>query len=378
MNNCLIIAGEKSGEEHALSFLKNLKSNVPNCHFWGVGGEELEREGMELIYHLKDFSSWGVSEVIGKIPFYFKALKKIENLAIDRNCKVAILIDFQDFNLRLAKKLKKNGVKVLYYVAPQAWVWKAYRAEVLEKCVHSLFTIIPFEKKWFEDRGVTRVRAVAHPLWLNYQKELVDLPAKRKFDDVQKTVRLLLLPGSRNFEVKSLLPDFVKAKKELEKKYKVEVGLVISSNVKEGLISPYLSDVDFTWDNEDLSKALKWADISLAASGTVTLATALFNVPTIVCYNSSLLNVYIYYTFLSYDGFVSLANIVHECEVFPELIQEYASSYNMNREMLKILENREFYNEKIEKLSHTRSLVSGGDFDTGDYMGKVIKETYGS
>jgi lipid-A-disaccharide synthase len=378
MKNCLIIAGEKSGEEHALSFIKSLKSSVPDCSFWGVGGDELEREGMELTYHLESFSSWGFSEVIKKIPFYFKALKKIENLAIEKKCKVAILIDFQDFNLRLAKRLKKQGVNVLYYVAPQAWVWKAYRADVIEKCVHSLFTIIPFEKKWFQDRGVTRVRSIAHPLWLNYKSELENLPPKRSFEEVNKSLRLLLLPGSRNFEVEGLLPDFIKAKKGLEKYFNIEVGLVISSNVKEALFRPYLSEVDVTWDNEDLPNALKWADYSIAASGTVTLATALFNVPTAVSYDSSLLNKYIFNTFLSYEGFVSLANIVHEEEVFPELIQERSTPFNMIHEIVRVLSDKSIYDEKIKKLSKTRSLISGGDFDAGEYMANVIKESYES
>src|SRR5690606_28122046 len=97
---------------------------------------ELKADGMEIIYHLRDFSSFGVSEVIGKIPFYFKAMKHLEDEVVKRNCKVAILIDFQDFNLRLAQKLAKRGVKVLYYVAPQAWAWKAGRAAVLQRTVH--------------------------------------------------------------------------------------------------------------------------------------------------------------------------------------------------------------------------------------------------
>jgi lipid-A-disaccharide synthase len=363
MKNCLIIAGEKSGEEHALSFIRSMKSVSPDCHFWGVGGDELEREGMELIYHLKEFSSWGFSEVIGKIPLYFKALKKIESLVNTKKCKVAILIDFQDFNLRLAKKLKKNGVKVLYYVAPQAWAWKAYRAKVLEGCVHSLFTIIPFEKKWFQSRGVTRVHSVAHPLWLK---------------EVKAKARLLLLPGSRNFEVKHLLPSFIKAKKELEKEFKLEVGLVSSSNVKKELIEPYLREIDKVWKNEDLADALKWADCSIAASGTVTLATALFNVPTVVAYKGSLLNEFIYYTFLSYEGFISLANIVHEKEVFSELTQDRASEYNMATELKKIISNENIYNDKIKTLLKTKDLISGGDFDAGEYMGKVIEEAYGN
>ena len=378
MKNCLIIAGEKSGEEHAMSFIRSLKDKSSDCHFWGVGGEELEREGMELVYHLKDFSSWGFSEVVGKIPFYFKALKKIEELALSKNCKTAILIDFQDFNLRLAKKLNKHGIKVLYYVAPQAWAWKSYRAKVLENCVHSLFTIIPFEKKWFADRGVTRVHSVAHPLWLNYKNEFKEPVVKRDFESVKKKTRLLLLPGSRNFEVSNLLPEFIKAKKELEKNHELEVGLVISFTVKENLISPYLDEVDRCWDNEQLSDALRWADCSFAASGTVTLATALFNVPTVVCYKSSLLNEYIFYTFLSYDGFISLANIVHEQEVFSELLQERATSFNMADELRAIISNKEVYNSKLTQLSKTQSLISGGDFDAGEYMGQVIEESYES
>ena len=119
-NQILLIAGEKSGEEHALSFVPELLRKFPNLHFYGVGGDNLKSNGMELLYHLRDFSSWGFTEVIGKIPFYFKALRKIEAEVERRNTKIAILIDFQDFNMRLAKKISKKGVKVLYYVAPQA------------------------------------------------------------------------------------------------------------------------------------------------------------------------------------------------------------------------------------------------------------------
>lgn len=107
-SNCLIIAGEKSGEEHCLSFFKAVSKACPETKFWGVGGEELKKQGMDLIYDLKEFSSWGFSEVIGKIPFYFNALTQIEEMVVAKNCKVAILIDFQDFNLRLAKRLKKG------------------------------------------------------------------------------------------------------------------------------------------------------------------------------------------------------------------------------------------------------------------------------
>ena len=154
LDSCLIIAGEKSGEDHAMTFLPVLKKHSPNCHFYGVGGQRLENEGVELLYHLKDFSGIGISEVLSKIPFYYKALDHILDEVKKRKTKTAILIDFQGFNLKLAKKLKALGVNVLYYVAPQAWVWKPWRSKVLEKNVHTLFTILPFEKKWFQATSV--------------------------------------------------------------------------------------------------------------------------------------------------------------------------------------------------------------------------------
>ena len=101
-DSCLIIAGEKSGEEHAMSFLPHLMEMMPNCHFYGVGGDDMSEAGVDCLYHLRDFSSWGFSEVIKKIPFYFKALKRLVGEVEERHTKVAILIDFQDFNMRLA------------------------------------------------------------------------------------------------------------------------------------------------------------------------------------------------------------------------------------------------------------------------------------
>ena len=155
--NCLVIAGEKIWRGTLLSFFDSLQSSYPEMSFWGVGGDDLRDRGMDLLYHLKDFSSMGFSEVILKVPFYFKALKTIEDEVKKRQCKVAILIDFQDFNLKLSKKLKSLGVKVLYYVAPQAWAWKEWRAKTIQETTDTLFTILPFEKKWFQDRGVKNV-----------------------------------------------------------------------------------------------------------------------------------------------------------------------------------------------------------------------------
>ena len=374
--SCLLIAGEKSGEEHALSFFHSLKTLNPEVSYFGVGGDELKSQGLELLYHLNDFSSWGYSEVISKIPFYKEAMERLVNEVLKRKTKTAILIDFQSFNLKLAGKLKEHGVEVLYYVAPQAWAWKEYRVKKLAQYVHTLFTIIPFEKKWFGDRGVKNVISIDHPLWTTYGDDLIHFK-KNEFEVSQKKLELLLLPGSRSFEVESLLAIFMEAVSELKKNIPIKLSIVKSSSVPSALYESYKNVFDEEYTNENLTAALKKADFCFAASGTVTLTTALYELPTIVCYKTSLLNQFIYETIVNYRGHISLANIVHNQLVFPELLQDQVTSYNIVSHFSKwYYNNSERANVKM-KLKLTKELVRGEKINIPQYMVEVIQKSYG-
>ena len=373
MPSCLIIAGEKSGEEHALSFFPELARLAPDTKFFGVGGDDLENLGVELLYHLKDFSSMGFSEVIGKIPFYFKALKRLENEVVARGTKTAIVIDFQDFNLRLAKRLSKRGIRVLYYVAPQAWAWKAHRAEALKTAAHTLFTILPFEKKWFGDRGVRQVKAIPHPLMLTYKNVLQDIPAK-PYGSWDEKVKILLLPGSRRFEVEGLLPEFVATIEELRKTHRVEAHLVKVAHLPEKYYSLYAGKVDVIHESTDLVKAMKECHFALAASGTVTLSTGLFELPTIVAYKASLLNEFIFHNFIKYRGLISLTNIIHGKMIFPEFTQGEANSKRFLRVIRTWMADEKIYNEMKKDLRETKNLLAGDDFSVPEYMARVIHD----
>lgn len=373
MDSCLIIAGEKSGEEHAQSFFKELKALCPNHTFFGVGGDYLESMGVELLYHLKDFSSMGFSEVVQKIPFYFKALNQIEREVIKREAKTAILIDFQDFNLRLAQKLSKRGVKVLYYVAPQAWAWKPYRARALADSVHTLFTILPFEKKWFLERGVHQIKSVPHPLSLTYKDQFKSIPL-RPYGVWKEKLKILLLPGSRRYEVYSLLPEFIKAIKELKKTLPVEVHLVKVDHINTAIYEYYKNDVDVWYSSDELVTAMKECHFSFAASGTVTLSTGLFELPTVVCYKASLLNEFIFYNFIKYNGPISLTNIIHDKMVFPELTQNRVRSDELVRIIYSWIQSETVYNNLKRTLEKTRDLISGEDFSVPKYMAQVLNE----
>jgi lipid-A-disaccharide synthase len=376
--SCLIIAGEKSGEDHTMTFFPALKAMHPDCDFFGVGGTELEKEGVEILYHLKDFSSIGISSVIGKIPFYFRAMDHLLDEVKKRNCKVAILVDFQGFNLKISKKLKSMGVEVLYYVAPQAWVWKPWRAKTLQENVHTLFTIIPFEKKWFGDRGVKSIKGVMHPLMVKNQERLNAGIRHKTFAEMQgRKKRLLLLPGSRNMEVETLFPIFLRAIELIrEKDIELELSLVKVESVSDELYQKFEKYVDKVYLSNELENALEYADICFAASGTVTLATGLFELPTVVAYKLSLVNEFLMRLLIPYDGPASLTNIVHEEYVFPEFIQYEADRYNLSKWAIKWLSEEQTYDDLIKKLKNTKNLLSGDDFSVPDYMGEVIKSAY--
>lgn len=373
MASSLIIAGEKSGEEHAMSFFPELKKLSPGTDFFGVGGELLKEQGMELLYHLKDFSSMGFSEVIQKIPFYFKALNHIENEVIRRGTKTAILIDFQDFNMRLAKRLSKRGVKVLYYVAPQAWAWKAHRAKTISEVAHTLFTILPFEKEWFGSRGVKQVKAIPHPLMLHYKTELENIPP-RPFGEWKEKLKILLLPGSRKFEVTGLLPDFIETVRRLREEREVEVHLVTVDHMDPGFYDLYKKEINFFYPSTEIVKAMKTCHVALAASGTVTLSTGLFELPTVVCYKASLLNEFVFYNFINYKGPISLTNIIHGEFVFPEFVQGQVIPARLAEVIRTWTSDEMLYNEMKKKLKETKNLLSGDDFSVPLYMSQVIND----
>ena len=375
VSNCLIIAGEKSGEDHAMTFFPELQELLPKTKFFGVGGDKLQKRNVELLYHSREFSTVGFTEVLGKLHFYFKAMDLILDEVIQRDCKTAILVDFQGFNLKLAKKLKKMGVNVLYYVAPQAWVWKPWRAKAIEQSVHTLFTILPFEKKWFEDRGVKKIKSVVHPLKVEYGNDLKN-SRKRKFKDFEsRKIRLLLLPGSRNSEVEALLPIFKRALGLLkEEGFDIESGVVKVETVKpEHYESIEIKNLKI-WESSELVDAFNWADICFAASGTVTLATGLFSLPTVVAYKTSFTNEFILRLLISYSGPASLTNIILGKMIFPEALMYEADRYNLAKHARAWLTSEKYYNWTVSELNKTEMLLQGEDFSTAKYMAEVIQK----
>ena len=180
------------------------------------------------------------------------------------------------------------------------------------------------------------------------------------------------MPGSRDFEVAELLPEFCQSIKHLKQKYSVKVHMVKSPSVNPELFNDYEDMIDFNYSDEELVKAFQNTDLCLAASGTVTLATALFEIPTVICYRSSLLNVYIFDTFISYKGPIGLCNIVHQEYVRPELVQDGVSSFNIRDNLEKWLSDKDNFIKTKDKLKKTKLLILGEGLDVPEYMAKVL------
>ncbi len=338
--------------------------------FWGVGGCELQKKGVELLYHLKDFSSIGLWEVLGRLNFYLKALKVIEKKVEETQTRVAILIDFQDFNLRLAKKLKSHGVSVLYFAAPQAWAWRPGRTKALKKYVHTLFTILPFEKNWFYDRGVNQVVSVVHPIYRRYKNELPKIKKRGNFP-----LTVALLPGSRNLQVQSLLPVFLRAVEELKYQgYDLKTIIVCSPNVHKNLYSPYLNNIDRVAQDYELVDVLRISDYTLSVCGTVCLTCALFGVLTVTSFKGSPLTEFFGKMLLShYKGHLNVANLFFQKEVFPVFIQDEASSYNMAKALRFWIDNPTLDNQKREELLKIRRTIVGDTMNVAETMSKAFE-----
>ncbi len=374
MAEVLVVAGETSGEEHALGFIPRLASLRPELRFWGVGGDRLRDLGMENLFHLRDFSSMGFSEVFAKIPFYRSALEKLESEALKRGTRDAVLVDFQDFNLRLAQRLHGQGVRVWYYVAPQAWGWRPWRARTLAKVTHRLFTILPFEEEWFKNRGVRQTVPVPHPLMHAYAGQLSRLPDRRWEERLTRAPRVMLLPGSRRSEVAPLLPLFLKTARELRASLPdMRLTLARVPTVDDKYYACALGEVDGEVLPEALPEALLGTDLAIAASGTVTLGTALLGVPTVVAYQSSLLNEFVVRRLVGYDKAVSLPNLVLGVErVFPELLQQEAQSPLIRLHVLKWLKDPRAWETVRARLASLPSLMRAGEQDVGAMMAREM------
>ena len=215
MDSILIVAGENSGEKYGADLVHQFKKLHPSLSFFGIGGKHMEREGVNLLFPVGELAVVGVFEIISHLPRIKKIFNKIKREVKRQKPAAAVLIDSPDFNLRLAKKLKKLSIPVLYYISPTVWVWRKGRLKTIKKTVDKMMLIFPFEEKIYEDYGIPAVY-VGHPLRERVRASLTKNEFLEKYGLSAQKKLISLLPGSRQSELKYHLPVLAEALEKIK------------------------------------------------------------------------------------------------------------------------------------------------------------------
>lgn len=319
MTKILIITGELSGDHHGAGLIRELKKLKSDLYFFGIGGDELKKEGMDILFNVEDMSFLGVGEVIRHLPFIWKVKNTLMERAKNEKPDCAVLIDYPGFNIRIAQALKSIGIPILYYISPQLWAWGLRRLNKIRKYIDKMIVIFPFEKTFYEKNGID-VEYVGHPL---VDKHAVYLPDQIRIIDPEN-IMLGILPGSRQQEVKSLLPKMIKTARQLFNDNKIHKAEIVKVNhLNASYYSNQLSENDdfISVVETELYKRLPEYDAVIVASGTATLETGYYGVPMLIVYKVNPLTYWLGRMLIKVP-FIGLVNIVAEKQVALELIQD--------------------------------------------------------
>ncbi len=366
----LIVTGEASGDEHGAKVVREMKATDPEIKFFGMGGSNLRSEGVEIIVDSNIVAGvMGFTEVLSKLSSLLKARKKLINEIKERKPKLAILIDFPDFNFSLFKTLKSQNVKVVYYAAPQVWAWRKGRVRTIKKYVDKVLSIIPFEKEFYQKAGVD-VTYVGHPI-LEHQERVFD--KKTLFSDLNlnpKKKLLALLPGSRKAEVDLLLEDMLAAVEIIKKNHQdIQVAIPVASSLDYDSLRLRVPKSIILLKGK-ATELLNCADAAIIASGTVSLDASLAKVPFLVLYRLKPLTYFIAKNLVTGVKYFSLPNLIFGKEIVKEFLQHEVKPEVVAGEVLRFLNDKQYSNNLISNLEKVNSQLSIGE----NTSSKVAKE----
>lgn len=356
MKKIFIITGEYSGEVHASNVVKELKKISSDYVFEGIGGDNLEAQGVKLFEHIRNLSAVGIS-----FQIIFKHLilgKKVVNyLKNDYKPDLVLLIDYGGFNLSVAKFLKKAGIKIFYYIPPQVWASRKYRIKKIKKYIDKVLCIFPFEVPLYKSYGID-VHYCGHPLisQLPPAEDKVRFFEKYGFDLDKKLVSVF--PGSRVFELKNLMSVFKESVKILSQRHP-EIQFCISQapNLSDDIYNKYLGSADIKVIKGDNQALLSVSDALILASGTVALEACLYNTPMIIAYRGPKILYWIYLLVRCLDK-VSLPNIIADKWIIPEIIEDSVNPQNIANNIESLLYDEEKRTKMINELASVKELLS--------------------
>ncbi len=337
-----MVAGEASADRHAAAVIRELKRTVPGVEVFGMGGPAMAEAGMECLYGMEKFSVMGFSDVLPRIRQIHSVYRGLCDAARERNPQVVVPVDLPDFNMRLAGRLKRSGLKILYYIAPQAWAWRKYRARKLARITDGLAVIFPFEEAFFSSYGVN-ARYVGHPFMEEQESSAAE--------GTWPPGRIALLPGSRMHEIRTILPVMIEAKRIVQNRHPdITWHLPVAAGIDPAAVRS-LADPDV-----ELHSSLPAADLAVVKSGTSSFEMALKGIPEVICYRTSSLNYRLARAFVRIDH-IGMPNIILGRRAVPELIQNELTPERLAREVLEIIEDRQRYDRMRQSFGEMRRML---------------------
>ncbi|MGH9935470.1 MAG: lipid-A-disaccharide synthase, partial [Blastocatellia bacterium] len=319
----MIVAGEASGDKHGAKLVAALRALRPDLpfEFFGAGGDEMRQAGVKTLVDAREVAIMGALEVARALPKFLRVFRRLSEAASERSPRLVILIDWPEFNLRLARRLNRDGHRVVYYISPQICAWRSYRINAIKRHVEKMLVILPFEKEYYERNGV-EVDYVGHPLLDSVRVTgiRVEFCSRHQLDPSKPIIAML--PGSRHSELKYILPPMVEAARLLRQSHPhFQFILPLARTFARDEVTTRIGSINLRAIEHDTYNAIAAADLAVVASGTATLETAIIGTPLVVVYRASQLNWRIFRPLIN-TPFVGMPNLIAGKEIAPELLQD--------------------------------------------------------
>jgi len=355
----MISAGEASGDLHAANLIRSMRQQWNNLFFCGIGGTAMREAGAKIIVEADQLSVVGITEVLARLPAILDGMSAAKKVLLSRIPDILILIDFPDFNLRLAAVAKKAGIPVFYYITPQVWAWRQRRVYTIKRLVDRAAVILPFEEDFFRQHGIP-VSFVGHPLMDSGYEQLPE-PVETSLQ--LSTPVVGFLPGSRTREIRKLLPVMLNAalavsSQQQPVRFLVSRAPSVSSEVFDRIAGQFADRVKFEVVTDKVDAILKQSTLVVAASGTVALEAALIGTPMIVVYRVSALSYWLGRLLIRLEH-VSLVNLIAGKEVVPELLQGDATTGSIASYVCALLSDQDRLNQIRAELLAVREKLGG-------------------
>jgi lipid-A-disaccharide synthase len=334
----MIVAGEPSGDAHAAALVKALREHG-ELDLFGATGPLMREAGVETIVNSDELAIMGIVEVGRVFQKFLKAFRKLKAAAIEREPDAVVLVDWPEFNLRLASSLHRRGLKVIYYISPQLWAWRPRRIRNIKRDVDLLLSILPFEAEWYKARDVAHVEFVGHPLSGEVEARFGREEFCRRNDLDPARPIVSFLPGSRIKELQRILPPMIEAIKQLHSsRPDVQPVVVVAPSRTIEETEEHLSQSqDLKLVQHQTREALAASDAAAIASGTATLEAALLETPMVVVYKESPINWHTLGRLITVEHY-GLVNLVAGREIAKELMQDELTGENLSAGLLQLLE----------------------------------------